>query len=74
MSGEVVRLDPDLVALLVCPVSKAKLVQIGGTLVSTDATTRRRYQITDGIPNMMVEESEVMSVDEWKRLLSEFRV
>ncbi|MBI5059404.1 hypothetical protein HZB60_06450 [candidate division KSB1 bacterium] len=63
------KLDPELLALLVCPLSHAPLVQDGDTLVSTDGQTRRRYQIVDDIPNMMIDESEVVPEAEWKRIM-----
>ena len=35
-------LDPELLTLLVCPESHARLVQVGDWLYSTDPATRRR--------------------------------
>ncbi|MCB9851221.1 MAG: hypothetical protein H6817_11030 [Phycisphaerales bacterium] len=55
---------------MVCPESHAKLVQQGDWLYSTDAATRRRYPIRDGIPVMLVDESEVVAEDEYKRVMS----
>jgi uncharacterized protein YbaR (Trm112 family) len=63
-------IDKDLLEILVCPESKAPLVLDGDTLVSTDPRTRRRYRIEDGIPIMLVEESEVVAEDEWKEILA----
>ena len=51
-------LDPELLSILVCPLSHSTLVQDDDTLVSTDPKTRRRYKIIDGIPKMMIEEAE----------------
>lgn len=62
-------LDPELMAILVCPLSHAALVQEGETLVSTDPNTRRRYKIVDGIPNMLIEESEELSQNEWQEIM-----
>ena len=62
-------LDPELMAILVCPLSRAPLVQEGDTLVSTDAETRRRYKLTDGIPNMLIDESEQLNVEEWQAIM-----
>lgn len=59
-------LDPQLLSIMVCPESHAPLREIGDWLVSTDPDTRRRYPIRDGIPVMLLEESEVMTVEEWK--------
>lgn len=62
-------LDPELLAIMVCPLSRSPLVQDGDTLVSTDAKTRRRYRITDDIPNMLIDESEELSEAEWKVIM-----
>ena len=48
-------IDPDLLALLVCPVDKAPVRLEGSTLVCTQCG--RVYPIEDGIPNMLVEDS-----------------
>ncbi|MBU0509518.1 hypothetical protein KKH27_11880 [bacterium] len=55
--------------ILVCPLSHARLVQDGDTLVSTDPQTRRRYRIVEGIPNMLIDESEELSNSEWKAIM-----
>lgn len=62
-------LDPELMAILVCPLSHAALVQDGETLVSTDPNTRRRYKIVDGIPDMLIEESEELNQNEWHEIM-----
>lgn len=59
----------DLLDILVCPESRARLVLDGETLVSTDRATRRRYRIEDGFPILLIEESEVLTVDEWQAAL-----
>lgn len=55
--------------ILVCPLSKAPLIEEGDTLVSTDPVTRRRYRIENNIPIMLVEESEEVPLEEWKELM-----
>lgn len=52
--------------ILVCPISHAPLKVVGDTLVSTDSDQRYRYRIEDGIPVMLVEEAEELSVDDWQ--------
>jgi len=47
-------IDPDLLALLVCPVDRAELELTGANLVCTKCG--RTYPITDGIPNMVIDE------------------
>lgn len=62
-------IDPKLLEILACPDTKASLVLDGETLVSTDAETRRRYRIDDGIPVMLIDESEILSEEEWKEIM-----
>ena len=62
-------LDPELLSILVCPLSHSTLVQDDDTLVSTDPKTRRRYKIIDGIPNMMIDEAEELSESAWKAIM-----
>ncbi len=62
-------MEPWILEILVCPESKAPLVQDGDWLYSTDCGTRRRYAIRDGIPNMLIEESEQISEEEFDRLM-----
>ncbi len=64
------QLDPDFLAILRCPLSRATLVQDGDWLVSTDAETRRRYRIDDGIPVLLVEEAEEMAEEDWKKVVA----
>jgi uncharacterized protein len=62
-------ISKDLLDILVCPLSKAPLVLEGETLVSTDPKTRRCYKIEDGIPNMLIEESEEMAEAPWQEIM-----
>ena len=62
--------DPVLLDILVCPLSKAPLKVIDGTLVSTDPETRMRYRIDGTIPVMLVDEAEEMTEEEWKAAMS----
>ena len=63
-------IDPELLALLACPLSRADLVLDGATLVSTDPATRRRYRIDDGIPVLLLEEAEALDVEAWRAIMS----
>jgi len=68
-------IEKDLLEILACPESHARLVSFddtaGSWLVSTDAATRRRYRISDdGIPIMLVDESEVLAEDAWRSIMS----
>lgn len=62
-------LDPDLLRILVCPVSKAPLKEVDGALVSTDPETRLRYRIEGTVPIMLAEESETMPEERWKAVI-----
>ena len=64
------ELDSGLLDVLVCPESHAKLVQRGDWLYSRDAKTRRRYPIRDGIPIMLIDESEVVDEAEHGKILA----
>jgi len=63
-------IDPGLLELLACPLSRAPLVEDGDTLVSTDPATRRRYRVEDGIPVMLVEESEELDEAAWRDIMA----
>jgi uncharacterized protein YbaR (Trm112 family) len=65
-----VSIDPELLEMLVCPLSRAPLILDDDTLVSTDPATRRRYRIDDGIPVMLVDESEELDEATWREILA----
>ena len=62
-------LDPEFLKILVCPLSRAPLVQDGDSLVSTDPKTRRRYKIVEGIPDLLIDDSEELSEAKWKAIM-----
>ena len=62
-------ISKELLEILCCPETKADLVLDGETLVSTDKSTRRRYRIKEDIPVMLIDESEKLSLDEWKSIM-----
>jgi uncharacterized protein YbaR (Trm112 family) len=62
-------IDPQLLSIMVCPVSHAPLREVDDWLISTDPETRRRYPIRDGIPVMLIEESEEMAQEDWEEAL-----
>ena len=66
---QLVEVDKELLAILVCPQSHAPLVQVGDWLYSTDEQTRRRYPVQDGIPVMLIDESETVDIEEFKRVM-----
>ena len=65
------RVDPELLRIMVCPLARTPLVQVGDWLYSTDAKTRRKYPIRDGIPIMLIDESVEMDVSEFDRVMRE---
>ena len=62
-------ISKELLDILCCPETKADLVLEGDTLVSTDKDTRRRYRIEDDIPIMLIDESEQLSMEEWRGIM-----
>lgn len=65
------RVSEELMRILVCPQTKAPLVQEGDWLYSTDAATRRRYPIVDGIPIMLIDQSQVVDEAEFRRVMDD---
>ena len=65
-------ISKELLDILCCPEIKAELVLDGNTLVSTDKNTRSRYRIEDDIPVMLIDESEKLSMDEWKEIMKKY--
>jgi len=62
-------ISKELLDILCCPETKADLVLDGDTLVSTDKNTRRRYKIENDIPIMLIDESEILSVEAWEAIM-----
>ncbi len=62
-------ISKDLLDILCCPDSKADLVLEGNFLISTDPKTRRKYRIEDDIPVMLIDESEIMPLEEWEKIM-----
>jgi len=70
---EIKMISKELLDILCCPETKADLVLDGNTLVSTDKNTRRRYRIEDDIPVMLIDESEQLSMEEWREIMKRHR-
>ena len=66
---EIKMISKELLDILCCPETKADLILDGNTLVSTDKNTRRRYRIEDDIPVMLIDESEQLSMQEWREIM-----
>lgn len=65
-------ISQELLDILCCPETKADLVLDGETLVSTDKKTRRRYKIENDIPIMLIDESEILSLEEWEKIMRKY--
>ncbi len=63
-------LSPDLLAVLVCPVSKQPLVYVPGDEVLVCVSSRLRYRIDNGVPVMLAEEAQTLSESEVSQLIS----
>jgi len=64
------EIDKELLEILVCPVSKRPLVQVGDWLYADDPVGRRRYPIRDGIPVMLIDEAETVSPEEFEQVMA----
>ncbi len=62
-------IDKNLLEILCCPETKADLVLENNRLVSCDKKTRRAYRIEADIPVMLIDESEILSVEEWTEIM-----
>ncbi|MHC4885960.1 MAG: Trm112 family protein [Planctomycetota bacterium] len=61
-------LDPELLSILVCPLTKLAVVEQGDWLVCEEADPPRRYPVREGIPVMLIEEAEVQAPDgSWQK-------
>jgi uncharacterized protein YbaR (Trm112 family) len=62
-------LDPKLLEIICCPVTKADLVYFENSLISTDKETRYKYRIEEDIPVLLSDEAEQLSVEEWEKVM-----
>lgn len=63
-----------LLEILACPLTKKPIVVEGDWIVSTDSETRRRYPIKDGIPVMLIDESEEVNPEEWREIMKRHHI
>lgn len=63
-------LDPELLEILACPESKAPLYYFEEEGFLFCYESRRKYPIEDGIPVLLVDESEQVDEAEAERLLA----
>ncbi len=63
-------LDPRLLEILACPDEKGPLYYFAADAFLLCPTCRRRYEIRDDIPVMLLDEATVLSADEAEALLA----
>jgi uncharacterized protein YbaR (Trm112 family) len=61
-------IDEKLMEILACPDCKTKVIEADGGICCTNADCRRRYEISEGIPVMLVDESTVLEPPKWSEL------
>lgn len=61
-------LDPQLLEILACPEDKGPLLYFPSEDALYNPRQQRRYPIRDGIPVLLVDESEVVDAAEHQRL------
>ncbi len=57
--------------ILVCPACHQEMLTHGETLVDVSPECRRVYQIPDGIPRLLISESEQLPVDQWSAIMQQ---
>jgi uncharacterized protein YbaR (Trm112 family) len=65
-----VALDPKLLEILACPDDKGPLLYFADEQSLYNPRLKRRYEIQDDIPNMLVDESETVNDTEHERLVA----
>ena len=63
-------LDPKLLEILACPDDKGPLLYFADEQSLYNPRLKRRYEINDDIPNMLVDESQTVNDAEHGRLLA----
>jgi uncharacterized protein YbaR (Trm112 family) len=65
-----VALDPKLLEILACPEDKGPLLYFSDEQSLYNPRLKRRYEVQDDIPNMLVDESETVNDSEHERLVA----
>lgn len=68
---EKAMINKELLEILVCPACRTKLYEDDDYLQCMNAECRKRYQIVDDIPKMLVEEAIVLEKDIFKQKMKE---
>jgi uncharacterized protein YbaR (Trm112 family) len=64
------ELDPALLDILVCPEDKQGLYYLAAEGVLYNPRLRRRYEVRDGIPVMLIDEATTVDEVEHARILA----
>ena len=62
--------DENLLDILACPVCKTAVVASEDLIVCCNMECRRVYEVRDDIPVMLIEESRIMDMNEWERVMA----
>lgn len=63
-------LDPQLLEILACPEDKGPLLYFEDEDALYNPRLKRRYEVRDGIPNMLIDEAETVDDAEHDRLVA----
>jgi uncharacterized protein len=55
--------------ILVCTKCRSPLVQDGDTLISVNPDCRLKFDIRDGIPNMLIDEAQALDREQWSDVM-----
>ncbi|MGV0625419.1 Trm112 family protein [Mycolicibacter minnesotensis] len=69
-------IDPELLAILVCPADRGSLLLVrrsgdSGDMALYNPRTHRAYRIDDGIPVLLIDEAEAVGDDEHALLMAQ---
>jgi uncharacterized protein len=65
-----VALDPKLLEILACPDDKGPLLYFADEQSLYNPRLKRRYEVNDDIPNLLVDEAETVTDAEHERLVA----
>ncbi|MDH3754014.1 MAG: Trm112 family protein [Acidimicrobiia bacterium] len=63
-------LDPRLLEILACPEDKGPLLWFEGENILYNPRLKRRYEVNDGIPVMLIDEATTVDDAEHERLVA----
>lgn len=70
MTRESGTLDPRLLAVLACPDDKGPLYYLGDQTGLYNPRLRRRYDVRDGIPVMLIDEAHTLTEQQHDELMA----